>query len=88
MCSSDLPYILDKKIGGLYIVDKRTGEKESPSSKEVFHRLDELEQKWGKEYLSIENNDVLIKGENNQTVARIFIETEKERIFVKTFYGL
>ncbi len=82
------PYILDKKIGGLYIVDKRTGEKESPSSKEVFHRLDELEQKWGKEYLSIENNDVLIKGENNQTVARIFIETEKERIFVKTFYGL
>jgi len=82
------PYVIDKKIGGLYIIDKRTGEKESPSSKEVFHRLDELEQKWGKKYLSIENNDVLIKGENNQTVARIFLETEKERIFVKTFYGI
>jgi len=82
------PYTIEKKVGGFNIVDKRTGEKEKPSSKEVFHRLDELEQKWGKEYLSIENNDVLIKGENNQTVARIFIETEKERVFLKTFYGI
>jgi hypothetical protein len=82
------PYVLDKKIGGFNIVDKRTGTKESPSSKELFHRLDELEQKWGKKYLKIENNDVLIMGENNQTVARIFIETEKEKAFLKRFYGI
>lgn len=82
------PYTIEKKIGGFNIIDKRDGTKESPSSKEVFHRLDELEQKWGKEHLTIENNDVLIKGENNQTVARIFLETEKERAFVKRFYGI
>lgn len=82
------PYTIEKKIGGFNIVDKRTGEKEKPSSKEVFHRLDELEQKWGKKYLSIKDNEVLIKGENNQTVARIFIETEKEKVFLKTFYGI
>ena len=80
------PYVIEKKIGGFYIVDKRNGEKESTSSKEVFHRMDEVEQKWGKEHLKIENNDVLIMGENNQTVARIFLETEKERAFVEKFY--
>ena len=36
----------------------------------------------------IENNDVLIMGENNQTVVRIFIETEKEKAFLKRFYGI
>ncbi len=82
------PYIVEKKVGGLTIIDKRNGEKESPSSQEFFHRVDELDKKWGKEHLSIENNEVLILGENNQTVARIFIETEKERDFVKRFYGL
>jgi len=82
------PYILEKRIGGLTIVDKRDGTKEKPSSKEVFHRMDEVEQAWGKTHLRVEGNDVLIMGENNQTVVRIFMETEKERTFVQTFYGL
>lgn len=82
------PYIIEKKVGGLAIIDKRNGEKESPSSQEFFHRVDELDKRWGKEHLKVENNEVLILGENNQTVARIFIETEKERDFVKRFYGI
>ncbi|MCW8895436.1 MAG: hypothetical protein OQK48_02635 [Sulfurimonas sp.] len=82
------PYTLEKKVGGFNIIDKRTGIKEKPSSKELFHRLDELEQKWGKKHLKIENNDVLIMGENNQTVARIFLETEGERAWVKRFFGI
>lgn len=82
------PYIVEKKVGGLTIIDKRNGEKESPSSQEFFHRVDELDKAWGKGHLSIENNEVLILGENNQTVARIFIETEKEREFVKKFFGI
>ena len=81
------PYVMEKRIGGLTIIDKRTGTKEKPSSKEVFHRMDELEQEWGKKYIRVENNDVIILGENNQTVARIFLETEKERAFIQNFYG-
>lgn len=80
------PYTLEKKIGGFYVVDKRDGSKESPSSKEVFHRLDELERIWGNEFISIDKNDVLIMGENNQTVARIYLETQKEKDFVNRFY--
>lgn len=82
------PYVVEKKVGGLNIIDKRDGEKESPSSKEFFHRLDELDKKWGKEHLRVENNEVLVIGENNQTVARIFIKTNKERDFLKNFYGI
>ena len=82
------PYTMEKRIGGLTIIDKRDGTKEKPSSKEVFHRMDELEQQWGKKHLKIEGNEVLIMGENNQTVVRIFLETEKERAFVQKFYGV
>ncbi|DAB27353.1 MAG: hypothetical protein A2513_11225 [Sulfurimonas sp. RIFOXYD12_FULL_33_39] len=82
------PYILEKRIGGLTIIDKRDGTKEKPSAADVFHRLDELEEKWGREHLRVEYNDVLILGENNQTVARVFIETQKERDFIKRFYGI
>lgn len=82
------PYTVEKKVGGLNIVDKRDGEKESPSSKEFFHRLDELDKKWGKEHLVVENNEVIVIGENNQTVARIFIENQKEREFLKNFFGI
>lgn len=82
------PYIMEKRIGGLTIIDKRDGAKEKPNSADVFHRLDELEEKWGKEHLRVENNEVIILGENNQTIARIFIETQKEREFIKRFYGI
>ena len=82
------PYTMEKRIGGLTIIDKRTGIKEKPSSAEVFHRMDELEKTWGKQHIRIENNDVIILGDNNQTVARIFLETEKEKTFVQNFYGL
>lgn len=82
------PYIIEERLGGFTIIDKRTGIKEKPSAADIFLRLDELEQQWGKEYLIIENNDLLIKGENNQTITRIFLETEKEKTFIKSFFGI
>lgn len=82
------PYVLEKRVGGLEIVDKRTGTKEKPSSREVLLRLDEVESKWGKEHLRIEGNELIIFGENNQSVARLYIQNEKERKFLKDFYGI
>ena len=82
------PYKVEKRIGGLTIIDSRDGTKEKPSAAEFYHRLDEIEQEWGKQHLKIENNDVLVLGDNNQTVVKIFIETEAEKKFVKSFYGL
>lgn len=82
------PYVLEKRIGGLEIIDKRNGQKEKPSAAEVFHRQDELDKKWGKEYLKVENNELIVMGENNQTITRIFIENESERKFLKRFFGI
>ena len=82
------PYQMEKRMGGLVIIDKRTGTKEKPSNAEVFHRMDELEQTWGKKFLRIEGNDLHVVGENNQTIVRIFIETPKEKEFLHRFYGI
>ncbi len=82
------PYKVEKRIGGLALIDSRTGTKEKPEAAEFYHRLDDLDTKWGKKHLKVENNDVLIMGENNQTIVKIFLETEKEKKWVKTFYGI
>ncbi len=82
------PYKLEKRIGGLTIVNTQTGEKEKPSAAEVLLRLDELDKQWGKEHLKVRGNEVLVLGENNQTVVRIFIENEKERAFLHNFFGI
>ena len=81
------PYAVEQSIGGLTIIDKRDDTKEKPSAAEVLHRLDELDKAWGKKNLSIENNDVLIKKDDNSTV-KIFMETSKEKEFVKNFFGI
>ena len=82
------PYKVEKRIGGLTILDSRTGTKEKPEAAEFYHRLDEVDKVWGKKYLKIENNDVIIMGENNQTMVKIFMETEAEKEFIKSFYGI
>ena len=82
------PYKMEKRLGGLTIIDTRTGIKEKPSASEVLLRMDELDKKWGKSHLRVENNDVVVMGDNNQTVVKIFIETEKERAFLRHFYGI
>ncbi len=83
------PYVVEKRIGGLTILDKRDSKiKEKPDSSDFYHRLDELEKKWGKEHLVVENNELIINGENNQSIARIMIENEKERAFLKSFFGI
>mgnify|MGYP006921591566 FL=1 len=82
------PYQLEKRLGGLTIINTVTGTKEKPSAAEVLLRKDELDKKWAKEHLKVENNDVIILGDNNQTVVKIFIENAKERKFIKSFFGI
>jgi hypothetical protein len=61
--------------------------KEKPSAAEVLHRLDELDKEWAKDHLSVENSTLLITRENETTI-EIAIETEKERAFIKHFFGI
>jgi hypothetical protein len=82
------PYKMEKIVGGLAIIDTRTGNKEKPSAAEVYLRLDELNQKWGKKHLRVVGNELEVIGDNNQSVVKIFIENEKERQFLHNFYGI
>ena len=82
------PYKLEKRIGGLTIIDSRTGNKEKPNSADVLLRFDEVNKIWGQSHLKVEGSDVLITGENNQSIVKIFIQDQNERNFLKTFYGI
>ncbi len=82
------PYKLQKRIGGLEIIDTRDDSKEKPSSAEVMLRLDEVEGLWGKEHLKVENSTVIVMDDNKSTIAKIAIENKKERDFLKTFFGI
>ncbi|MEA2090850.1 MAG: hypothetical protein U9O83_00600 [Campylobacterota bacterium] len=81
------PYYFEKRIGGLTILNKYDDTKEKINAAEILHRMDELDKKWAKKHLSVVDNDVLITRENNTTI-KIFIETPKERAFLKSFFGI
>jgi len=82
------PYKLEKRMGGLTIVDTRDGRKEKPSAAEILLRMDELDQEWGKKHLQVVENDVLVIGDNNQTIVKIYLETPEEKTWVKKFFGI
>jgi hypothetical protein len=50
--------------------------------------MDKLEQKWGKKHLRLSNNTLIIVGDNNQTLTEIFLQDDKEKSWVKKFYGI
>lgn len=82
------PYQLEKRIGGLTILDSRDSEfKEKIKAAEVLHRIDELDKKWAKTHLSVKDNDLIIRQDDNSTV-KIQIQTPKERAFIASFFGI
>jgi hypothetical protein len=82
------PYTFEERIGGLTIVDKRDGTKEKPSAADVLLRMDELDKKWGHAHLKIDKDELFVLGDNNQSVATIFIENQKEKKWLKNFFGI
>ena len=82
------PYKFEKTIGGLAIVESTTGTKEKPDAADALYRMDELDQKWGKKHLKIVQNNLIVLGDNNQTVTKIFIETKQEKDWLKKFFGI
>ena len=81
------PYYLEKRFGGLEILNKEDKKfKEKPDNIALFKRYEFLQKEWGKEHLKIDNNILLIqtlKGE-----IKVPIKTKKDRAFLKSFYGI
>ncbi|MEN4052204.1 MULTISPECIES: hypothetical protein [Sulfurimonas] len=82
------PYKFEKRMGGLTILNVKTGEKEKPNAADALYRMDDLDQQWGKKHLRVEGNEVVVIGDNNQTITKIFIQTQKEREWLHNFFGI
>jgi len=83
------PYYLDKRVTGLDIKSKADPDfKESPSSMELYHRLDKLEKEWGAKHLKLKQNSLIVLDNNGSTVATIPLQDRDEIDFIHRFYGL
>ena len=83
------PYYLDKRVTGLDIKSKADPDfKESPSSMELYHRLDKLEKEWGAKHLKLKQNSLIVLDDNGSTVATIPLQDRDEIDFIHRFYGL
>jgi len=83
------PYYIDKRFGGLRIMNKADAEfEEKPSNMEVFHRLEFLEKAWGKKHLNITNNQLTIMDDNGTILTTLPIRSVEDGNFIHTFYGI
>ncbi len=83
-----IPYVLEKRIGGYSIVSKETGIKEKPPSKDLFLRLEQLEQMWGQEFLKLDNNTLIILDKNRKETAKIVLQSKEEKKWVKEYFQI
>jgi len=83
------PYYLDKRFGGLSIMNKEDPEfKEKPTNMTLFKEFERLEKKWGKTHLRIVANTLIILDNNGSEQAKLPLQKKEELDFAQTFYGL
>lgn len=83
--SAYFPYEMTKTIGGLDILNKKTGEKLKVDNAKVFLAFDDLLKKWGGSHLKLKNSTLIILDDNNRTVDTMHLD-QKEISFVKEFF--
>jgi len=83
-----MPYEIEKRAGGLSILSKETGIKEKPPAKDVFLRLEQLEQLWARDFLKLENNILIILDKNKKETAKIILKTKDEVTWVKSYFEI
>jgi hypothetical protein len=83
-----IPYTLEKRVGGYSIVSNETGVKEKPPAKDLFLRLEQLEKQWGKDFLKLENNRLIILDKNKNEVEKVDLKSTEEITWVKEYFNL
>lgn len=81
-----MPYIVEKRAGGFSIKSKITDIKEKPPAKDVFLRLEQLEKLWGKEFLKLDNDVLIIIDKNKKEISKIQLKTLEEKQWVKEYF--
>jgi hypothetical protein len=83
-----IPYYLEKRIGGFSIRMKNSKTKEKPPVTEVYRRLEQLEQGWGKKFLKIENDYLLLLDTKGEVVKKIKFKEPMEKIWVEKYFNI
>ncbi|WP_457597105.1 hypothetical protein [Hydrogenimonas sp.] len=79
------PYEITKTIGGLDLLDKRTGEKLKLDNAKVFLAYDHYLKEWGKTHLKLEGDTLLILDDEGKTVKKVALPPEQSA-FVRSFF--
>jgi hypothetical protein len=82
-----MPYTLEKRVGGYSIVSNETGIKEKPPAKDLFLRLEQLEKMWGKDFLKLDNDILIVLDKNKNEVTKIELKTKEEKNWVKEYFS-
>ena len=82
-----IPYTLEKRVGGYSIVSNETGIKEKPPAKDLFLRLEQLEKMWGKDFLTLDNDILIVLDKNKNEVTKIELKTKEEKAWVKEYFS-
>ncbi len=62
------PYEMTKTLGGLDLIDKRTGDKLKLDNAKVFLAYDNYLKKWGKTHLKLEGSRLIILDDNGSRI--------------------
>lgn len=74
-----IPYSLEKRAGGLTIISKLSDVKEKPPAKDVYLRLEQLEQQWAMEFLKIDKNFLFVLDKNKNQVSKILLSNDEKQ---------
>ena len=83
------PYYLDKRFGGLQIMNKEDSEfKLTPNNMTLFKEFERLERTWGEKHLKLQSNQLIIVDNNGTQLSSIPLNTTEELDFIHRFYGI
>jgi len=83
------PFKIENGLGGLKILRKDDPRfKEEPDAVDFYGRLQTLERQWAKTHLKLEGNALKILDGQGKTLKEIPLKNEKEKRFVRDYYGV
>ncbi|BAF70883.1 hypothetical protein [Nitratiruptor sp. SB155-2] len=82
------PYKIEKELGGIDIVDKRTGKDLDIANAQVYLAYDAMLKKWGKTHLRLKGSNLIVLDDTGKEIGQITLHTQKEVAWVRKFFGL
>ncbi len=82
------PYQIKKELGGIDILNKKTGKDMDIDNAKVYVVFDQLLQKWGKKHLRLAGRYLIVLDDNGNPIGKIELKSEEEAQWVKKFFGI